>query len=67
MIRSGPCAWDARPLCQGNRSGWPMACVPDAALRPVLETYPWLGHDANKRPDRVRLVTEDPDGPEVRP
>lgn len=39
----------------------------DAALRSVLETYPWLGRDAEKRPERVRLVIEDPDGPEVRP
>jgi CRISPR system Cascade subunit CasD len=39
----------------------------DAALRPVLETHPWLGRDAKKRPEQVRMVTEDPDGPEVRP
>jgi CRISPR system Cascade subunit CasD len=39
----------------------------DADLHPVIETYPWLGDDAKKRPDRIRVVLEDPDGPEVRP
>jgi CRISPR system Cascade subunit CasD len=38
-----------------------------AALRPALETYPWLRQAATKRPERVRLVIEDPDGPEIRP
>jgi CRISPR system Cascade subunit CasD len=38
-----------------------------AALQPLLETYPWLGQGTKKRPERVRLVIEDPDGPEVRP
>jgi len=41
-------------------------CV-DTALRTPMETYPWLGSDAKKRPEKVRLVVEDPDGPEVRP
>ena len=40
---------------------------PDAALQPVLEAYPWLGRDPKQCPDHVRLVEEDPDGPEVRP
>lgn len=40
---------------------------PDTTLQPVLENYSWLGRNAKKRPERVRLVTEDPDGPEVRP
>ena len=62
------------PLCLGRKAfvpGEPVWLADglylDAALQPVLETHPWLGRDAKKRPDRVRLVTEDPDGPEVRP
>jgi CRISPR system Cascade subunit CasD len=33
----------------------------------LLESYPWLGSKANKLPERVRLVIEDPHGVEVRP
>jgi len=41
--------------------------LPDTNLRPALETYPWLGPE-NRRPEsQMRLVLEDPDGPEVRP
>lgn len=41
--------------------------LPDTNLRPALETYPWLGPE-NKKPElQMRLVLEDPDGPEVRP
>jgi CRISPR system Cascade subunit CasD len=29
--------------------------------------YPWLGTDARRRPDSVRVILEDPNGPEVRP
>lgn len=36
-------------------------------LMDALRTYPWLGSDPDKHPDQVRLVLEDPDGPEVRP
>jgi len=39
----------------------------DADLLPVLAAYPWLGRDAAKPPESVRLVVEDRDGPEVRP
>ncbi len=37
------------------------------ALRDALTTYPWLGHDPKRRPDRLRLVLEDDAGSEVRP
>jgi CRISPR system Cascade subunit CasD len=40
---------------------------PDETLVDALQTYPWLGCDSKKRPDQVRLVLEDRDGPEVRP
>jgi CRISPR system Cascade subunit CasD len=33
----------------------------------LLETYPWLGSGAGKLPERVRVVTEDMQGAEVRP
>jgi len=36
-------------------------------LEQVLSTYPWLGCDPQQRPERVRLVLDDPSGPEVRP
>jgi len=36
-------------------------------LLEALRTYPWLGHDSRHHPDQVRLVLEDPEGPEVRP
>lgn len=39
----------------------------DETLMDALQTYPWLGCDPKKRPDQVRLVLEDRDGPEVRP
>jgi CRISPR system Cascade subunit CasD len=39
----------------------------NADLLPVLRSYPWLGGPAEKPPERVRLVAEDPGGPEVRP
>ena len=62
------------PLCLGRKAFVPGEPIwltdglrPDADLGLVLETYPWLGIETNKRPDRVRMVTEDPDGPEVRP
>lgn len=41
--------------------------LPDTDLRAALETYPWLGCYPSERPDRARVVLEDPDGPEVRP
>jgi CRISPR system Cascade subunit CasD len=37
------------------------------SARALLEAYPWLGSEVDKLPDRVRLVTEDPQGAEVRP
>ena len=39
----------------------------DEALPGALARYPWLGSDRASRPERVRLVLEDPDGSEVRP
>jgi len=39
---------------------------PNADLKIVLKAYPWLGHDEKNRPERVRLVLEDSEGPEVR-
>ena len=44
-----------------------MACISMPPYSPCWQTHPWLGRDARRRPERVRLVTEDPDGPEVRP
>lgn len=62
------------PLCLGRKAFVPGEPVwladglrSDAALRPVLEIYPWLAQAAKKRPERVRLVTEGPDGSEIRP
>jgi len=40
---------------------------PGEDLLTALRTYPWLGGDRGKYPKRVRLVVEDPEGPEVRP
>jgi len=40
---------------------------PGETLAEALETYPWLGSEPKKQPDHVRLVLEDPLGPEVRP
>jgi len=40
---------------------------PDETLMDTLQAYPWLGSEPKKRSDQVRLVIEDPDGPEVRP
>lgn len=33
----------------------------------ALRTYAWLGRNSLRRPEHVRLVLEDPQGPEVRP
>lgn len=40
---------------------------PGTALRATLTTYPWLARPGQNPPKRLRLVLEDPDGPEVRP
>ncbi len=42
---------------------------PDTNLCTALDpkTYPWLGPEHRQPPEQVRLVLEDPDGPEVRP
>jgi CRISPR system Cascade subunit CasD len=40
---------------------------PSQALLDALQTYPWLGRDPKKRPEKVRLVLQDKDGSEVRP
>jgi CRISPR system Cascade subunit CasD len=41
--------------------------LPDTNLRSALGTYPWLGPEDKKPESQMRLVLEDPDGPEVRP
>jgi CRISPR system Cascade subunit CasD len=37
------------------------------ALLDALKTYPWLGSDPKRQPDRLRVVLEDDAGAEVRP
>jgi len=37
------------------------------ALRPALEGYRWQARPGQARPERLRLVLEDPEGVEVRP
>jgi len=62
------------PLYLGRKAFVPSEPVwlPDG-LRPgeevlaALERYPSLGHHPKHRPERVRLVLDDPEGPEVRP
>lgn len=39
----------------------------DEFLVNALRSYPWLGNDRQSRPEQVRLVLEDPHGPEMRP
>jgi CRISPR system Cascade subunit CasD len=36
-------------------------------LEPTLKRYPWLGPEHREPPEQLRLVLEDPRGPEVRP
>jgi CRISPR system Cascade subunit CasD len=62
------------PLFLGRKAFVPGAPIwlddgmqPGATARALLETYPWLGNEVDKLPERVRLVTEDPQGAEVRP
>ncbi len=62
------------PLYLGRRAFVPGEPVwlkdglrPGEDLMSAFRTYPWLGCDPEKRPQQVRLVIEDPDGPEVRP
>jgi CRISPR system Cascade subunit CasD len=45
----------------------PDGLCPGETLIDALQPYPWLGCDPKKHPDQVRLVLEDPNGPEVRP
>lgn len=41
---------------------------PGETLHHALRTYPWRGRcPVDERPPRLRVVLEDPDGPEVRP
>ncbi|MBC7317468.1 MAG: type I-E CRISPR-associated protein Cas5/CasD, partial [Chloroflexi bacterium] len=43
---------------------------PNQTLEEALRTYPWLGPEeiwAKRRPERLRLVLEDPAGEQVRP
>jgi CRISPR system Cascade subunit CasD len=46
-------------LCDGLREREP--------LEQALGEYPWLGPAWREPPERVRVVLEDPDGPQVRP
>lgn len=39
----------------------------DESLLDAFTSYPWLGSDTHARPDKVRVVLDDRDGPEVRP
>lgn len=62
------------PLYLGRRAFVPGEPVwlPDGlraqdTLMDALASYPWLGDDPQNRPQQVRLVLEDPDGPEMRP
>lgn len=50
----GEPAW----LADGLRNG--------EELLEALRAYPWLGSNRQDRPEQMRLVVEDPDGPEVR-
>ena len=40
---------------------------PGQSLSEALHQYPWLGSDPERRPAMVRVVVDDPEGPEVRP
>jgi CRISPR system Cascade subunit CasD len=40
---------------------------PGEDLLTALRNYPWHGRPGEKRPERLRLVLDDRDGPEVRP
>ena len=62
------------PLCLGRRAFVPGEPVwlgdglhPNESLTQALAAYPWLGRDPRRRPERVRVVLEDPEGIEVRP
>jgi CRISPR system Cascade subunit CasD len=62
-----------RPLYLGRKAFvpgepiWIEDGLPSGAwLLEVLESYPWLGGARRERPERVRLVLEDPEGAEVR-
>ncbi len=39
---------------------------PDQGLLDALTTYLWLGTDPQRRPDKLRVVLDDAEGPEVR-
>lgn len=39
---------------------------PDTELRAILATYPWVARPGQKPAKQLRLVLEDPDGPEIR-
>jgi CRISPR system Cascade subunit CasD len=62
------------PLYLGRKAFVPGAPVwlpdglrPGEDLETALQDYPWLGYDSARYSDRVRLVIEDRNGPEVRP
>jgi CRISPR system Cascade subunit CasD len=62
------------PLYLGRKAcvpGEPVWLKEGLRLGVTLETalcgYPWLGHEPLKRPERLRVVLEDPDGPQVYP
>ena len=45
----------------------PDGLCPEGGLLDILTSYHWLGTDPQRRPEQLRVVMEDPDGPEVRP
>ncbi|HUS69607.1 MAG TPA: type I-E CRISPR-associated protein Cas5/CasD [Anaerolineae bacterium] len=45
----------------------PDGLCPEGGLLDILTRYHWLGTDPQRRPEQLRVVMEDPDGPEVRP
>ncbi|NLG51541.1 MAG: type I-E CRISPR-associated protein Cas5/CasD [Chloroflexi bacterium] len=56
-----------RKACVPGEPVWLCDGLQPDALLDALKDYPWLGSDPRKYPERVRLVVEDADGPEVRP
>jgi CRISPR system Cascade subunit CasD len=61
------------PLFLGRKAFVPSLplCAPpgvyhDADMMSVMKSYPWLGPQQKERPERLRVVIEDPSGAEVR-
>jgi len=56
-----------RAFVPGEPVWLPDGLRPEGALMEVLRSYPWLGSNPKDRPEQVRLVLEDTEGPEIRP